>query len=155
VLPGAYRISQDTVLAYPPAGPGVRPDLPRSGLAAPPARPGAGARRCPPAGRPPRSERGRVHRDPLSITTSALRGNVEPLPAAAHLAAIQLPARALACWPYRFLTGPDAEDTPRLFEHATGRGTAVMLMASYAHPGELEPGPAPPGRRPHPGAPGR
>lgn len=78
----------------------------------------------------------------LSMTAPALRGYIEPLLATGDLAAIQLPTRALACWPYRFLPGPDADDTLRLFEQAAGRGTAVMLLAGFAHPRELEPGPA-------------
>lgn len=44
--------------------------------------------------------------NPLCLTASALRGYAGPLLAAGNLAAIQLPTRALACWPYRFLYGP-------------------------------------------------
>jgi len=146
VLPGAYRISHDTVLIYLPAGPGYGLTCP--GAAWPPRRPGPALA---PADVPrlagylsghPEVSVAEFTGDALGITAPMLRGYVEPLLATGHLAAIQLPTRALACWPYRFWPGPDADDTLRLFEHAAGRGTTVMLIASYAHPRELEPGPA-------------
>lgn len=146
VLPGAYRISHDTMLVYPPGGRGYGLTLPGSRW--PTRRPG-------PALAPadvPRLARYLASRpevsavefsgDSLAMPAPVLRGCIEPLLAAGHLAAIQLPTRALACWPYRFLAGPDADDTLRLFEQAASRGTTVMLMAGFTHPRELEPGPA-------------
>ncbi|HEV2373715.1 MAG TPA: lysine 2,3-aminomutase [Streptosporangiaceae bacterium] len=146
VLPGAHRISHDTVLIYLPAGPGYGLACP--GAAHPPRRaapalaPGDVGRLAACLAGHPEVSMVEVAGDALAMPACTLRGYIEPLLAAGHLAAIQLPTRALACWPHRFLAGPDADDTLRLFTQATEQGTTVMLMACFTHPRELEPDPA-------------
>ena len=79
--------------------------------------------------------------DPLAMGASALRRFVEPLLALEQLESIQIDSSALACWPYRFLTVPDADDTLRLFEQIAASGKALTLMASFSHLRELRPAP--------------
>jgi L-lysine 2,3-aminomutase len=81
--------------------------------------------------------------DPLIMGAAALRRYIEPLLAAGQLASIQIRTSALACWPHRFLTGPDADadDTLRLFEQVCAAGKTLTLLAGFCHPRELEPGP--------------
>lgn len=79
--------------------------------------------------------------DPLAMGAPALRRLVEPLLALEQLESIQIDSSALACWPYRFLTDPDADDTLWLFEQITASGKALTLMASFSHPRELRPTP--------------
>jgi L-lysine 2,3-aminomutase len=147
VLPGAYRISQDTMLVYPPAGPGFGIICP--GAAWPASRP---LRALAPAdvprlatylaGHPEISTVELTGTDALSLPAPVLRGYIEPLLTAGHLAAIQLPTQALASWPYRLLAGPDADDTLHLAEQATRHGTTMVLVAAFAHPRELDTAPA-------------
>jgi len=79
--------------------------------------------------------------DPLAMGAPALRRFVEPLLALEQLESIQIDSSALACWPCRFLTDPDADDTLRLFEQIVASGKAFTLMASFSHPRELRPAP--------------
>jgi hypothetical protein len=70
--------------------------------------------------------------DPLTMGAPALRRFVEPLLALEQLESIQIDTSALACWPYRFLTDPDADDTLRLFEQIAGpvRGPGAISRAA-------------------------
>ena len=79
--------------------------------------------------------------DPLAMGAPALRRLVEPSLALEQLEFIQIDSSALACWPYRLLTDPDADDTLRLFEQIAASGKALTLMASFSHPRELRPAP--------------
>jgi L-lysine 2,3-aminomutase len=82
--------------------------------------------------------------DPLMMGAAALRRHVEPLLAVEQLASIRISTSALACWPHRFLNGPDgdADDTLRLFGQVCAAGKNLTLMAGFCHPRELEPAPA-------------
>jgi KamA family protein len=79
--------------------------------------------------------------DPLVMKTSLLRRFVEPLldPALEHVASIRIGTKALAYWPYRFLTQSDSADLLRLFEEVRESGRHLALMAHFSHPRELEP----------------
>ncbi len=79
--------------------------------------------------------------DPLIMRTRVLRRFIEPLldPALDHIESIRIGTKALAYWPYRFLTDPDADDLLRLFEEVRRAGKHLALMAHYSHPRELEP----------------
>ena len=79
--------------------------------------------------------------DPLVMKTSLLRRFVEPLldPALEHVASIRIGTKALAYWPYRFLTQSDSADLLRLFEQVRESGRHLALMAHFSHPRELEP----------------
>ncbi|WAS91051.1 KamA family radical SAM protein [Nannocystis punicea] len=78
--------------------------------------------------------------DPLVMRTAALRRTIEPLLEARlpGLTSIRIGTKALAYWPYRFTTDPDADDLLRLFEEVTERGMHLALMVHASHPREFE-----------------
>ncbi|MFZ0610948.1 MAG: lysine 2,3-aminomutase [Desulfobacterales bacterium] len=78
--------------------------------------------------------------DPLTMSTRLLRRYVAPLleRKSGGLATIRFGSKALAYWPYRFLTDTDADDLLRLFEEITARGLHLAIMAHFSHPRELE-----------------
>jgi L-lysine 2,3-aminomutase len=55
-----------------------------------------------------------------------------------HLRHIRIGSKALAYWPYRFLTDDDADDLLRLFEDVHKTGKHLAFMAHFNHPAELE-----------------
>ncbi|HQF41614.1 MAG TPA: lysine 2,3-aminomutase, partial [Ignavibacteriaceae bacterium] len=55
-----------------------------------------------------------------------------------HLRNIRIGSKALAYWPYRFLTDDDADDLLRLFEDVKKAGKHLAYMAHFNHPVELE-----------------
>jgi KamA family protein len=77
--------------------------------------------------------------DPLVMKTSILEGYIEPLlaPEFDHVHTIRIGSKALAYWPYRFLTDTDSKDLLRLFERVTKSGKQLALMAHFNHPVEL------------------
>jgi len=77
--------------------------------------------------------------DPLVLHTPVLRRYVEPLLAdeLEHVTTIRLGTKALAFWPQRLVSDPDADDLARLFESILERGRRLVLMAHYSHPREL------------------
>ncbi len=77
--------------------------------------------------------------DPLIMRTRVLESYVRPLLEIDSLHSIRIGTKALAWWPYRFLTDEDAEDLLRLFEDVVNAGKHLALMAHYSHPRELEP----------------
>lgn len=78
--------------------------------------------------------------DPLVMGAGMLRRYVEPLlaPELEHLTSIRIGSKALAYWPYRFLTDPDADDLLRLFEEVAASGRQLAFMAHFSHPRELD-----------------
>jgi len=78
--------------------------------------------------------------DPLIMKTRILRSYIEPLlsPEFEHLTSIRIGTKAMAYWPYRFLTDPDADDLLKLFERVRRAGKHLALMAHYSHPRELD-----------------
>ena len=79
--------------------------------------------------------------DPLIMKTSILRRYIEPLLAEdlPQLRHIRLGTKALAYWPQRLVTDPDADDLLRLFEEVAASGRHLALMAHYSHPREFAP----------------
>jgi L-lysine 2,3-aminomutase len=79
--------------------------------------------------------------DPMIMGAEVLRRYVEPLlaPGLEHIESIRIGSKALAYWPHRFLTDPDADDTLRLFEQVVASGRTLAFMAHFSHPRELEP----------------
>jgi len=77
--------------------------------------------------------------DPLIMKTRNLRAYIEPLLEAGlpHLRNIRIGSKALAYWPYRFLTDTDAEDLLALFREVSQSGKQLALMAHFNHPAEL------------------
>ena len=80
--------------------------------------------------------------DPMIMSTEVLRSIVVPLLGLEQLESIRIGTKALAYWPYRFLTDPDAEDMLRLFEQVVAAGKSLAVMAHFSHPRELETEPA-------------
>jgi len=78
--------------------------------------------------------------DPLIMKTAVLRRYIEPLLEKdyRHLVSIRIGTKAMAYWPHRFLTDPDADDLLRLFEDVRKAGRHLAIMAHYSHPRELE-----------------
>jgi KamA family protein len=78
--------------------------------------------------------------DPLVMKAQNLAEILEPLLGAEfnHLQTIRIGSKALAFWPYRFLTDRDADDLLRLFERLVARGKHLALMAHFNHWREME-----------------
>ncbi len=54
-----------------------------------------------------------------------------------NLRTIRIGTKALAYWPYKFLTDDDAKETLKLFERITAKGLHLGFMAHFNHPVEL------------------
>mgnify|MGYP001172364656 CR=1 FL=1 len=78
--------------------------------------------------------------DPLVMRTPLLRRYLEPLlgEGLEHIDTIRIGTKALAFWPQRFLTDPDADDLLALFEEIVRSGRHLAFMAHFSHPRELE-----------------
>jgi len=78
--------------------------------------------------------------DPLVMKTSFLEAYLYPLLRAdlPNLQNIRIGTKALAYWPYRFLTDSDAEDLLELFREVKRSGKHLAIMAHYNHYAELE-----------------
>jgi KamA family protein len=78
--------------------------------------------------------------DPLVMRAWHLRAYIEPLlgPKYEHIRHIRIGSKALAFWPYKFVTDPDADMLLRLFERVVASGRHLALMAHFTHPRELD-----------------
>ena len=76
--------------------------------------------------------------DPMIMGAAALARYIEPLLEIDHVMSVRIGTKALAWWPYRFVTDPDADDVLRLFERVVRSGRHLALMAHHTHPRELE-----------------
>lgn len=78
--------------------------------------------------------------DPLIMKTKRLETYVRPLLDAdiPNLRNIRIGSKALAYWPYRFLTDDDADDLIKLFDDVRKAGKHLAFMAHFNHPVELE-----------------
>lgn len=78
--------------------------------------------------------------DPLVMRARHLRTCIEPLlgPEFEHVRQIRIGSKALAFWPYRFVSDPDADELLRLFAEVVARGRHLALMAHFSHPRELD-----------------
>lgn len=78
--------------------------------------------------------------DPLIMSTPVLQRWVEPLldDRLSHVTSIRIGTKAVAYWPYRVTSGPDADDLMRLLERCVARGKNVAVMMHVSHPRELE-----------------
>lgn len=77
--------------------------------------------------------------DPLVMKAKILEGHIAPILEAGieHLRTIRIGSKALAYWPFRFTTDPDADDLLRLFDRIVSSGRHLALMAHFSHPREL------------------
>ncbi len=79
--------------------------------------------------------------DPMIMSTAHLRRYIEPLlgPGLEHIRHIRIGTKAVAYWPQRFVTDPDADDFLRLVGEIREAGRLPAIMAHYSHARELEP----------------
>ena len=79
--------------------------------------------------------------DPMIMGAPVLRRYLEPLlePGLEHIESVRIGSKALAYWPQRFVSDPDADETLRLFERIIASGRTLAFMAHFSHPRELEP----------------
>jgi L-lysine 2,3-aminomutase len=80
--------------------------------------------------------------DPMVMRADVLARFVVPLLAIDSVRTVRIGTKAVAYWPYRFLSDPDADDVSRLFEQVVRSGRQLAIMAHYSHPRELAPDPA-------------
>jgi len=78
--------------------------------------------------------------DPLIMKTKILETYIRPLLDAkiSNLRNIRIGTKALAYWPFRFLTDDDADDLLRLFSDVKKAGKHLAFMAHFNHPVELK-----------------
>ncbi|GAA1678983.1 lysine 2,3-aminomutase [Glycomyces endophyticus] len=76
--------------------------------------------------------------DPMIMGEPVLRRYIEPLLSMDHVESIRIGSKALAYWPQRFVSDPDAEDTLRLFEQVVDSGRNLAFMAHFSHSKELD-----------------
>lgn len=79
--------------------------------------------------------------DPLIMKTKILEAYIRPLLESNlnNLRNIRIGSKALAYWPYRFLTDDDANDLLKLFSDVKKAGKHLAFMAHFNHPVELDP----------------
>ena len=77
--------------------------------------------------------------DAMIMGAPVLRRYIEPLIALPQLESIRIGTKALAYWPQRFVTDPDADDTLRLFGEVVDSGKNLAFQAHFTHPNELVP----------------
>ncbi|MEE9169165.1 MAG: lysine 2,3-aminomutase [bacterium] len=78
--------------------------------------------------------------DPLIMKTDILASYIRPLLEAdlPNLQSIRIGTKALAYWPYRFLTDSDSNQLLDLFSEVNRKGKHLAFMAHFSHPRELE-----------------
>jgi len=77
--------------------------------------------------------------DAMIMGEPVLRRYIEPLLELEQLESIRIGTKALAYWPQKFVTDPDADDMLRLFERVVEAGKNLAFQAHFSHPRELEP----------------
>ena len=77
--------------------------------------------------------------DAMIMGAPVLRRYIEPLIQLEQLESIRMGTKALAYWPQRFVTDPDADDTLRLFEEVCESGKNLAFQAHFSHHREIEP----------------
>ena len=77
--------------------------------------------------------------DPLTATSKILATYIEPLLTEEfdHIHTIRIGSKALAYWPYRFLTDKDADNLIDLFTKVREAGKNIAFQAHFNHPTEL------------------
>lgn len=78
--------------------------------------------------------------DPLFMKTKVLAGYIDSLLEAdlPNLRTIRIGSKALAYWPYRFLSDNDSDALLDLFEKIVANGKHLAIMAHFNHPRELQ-----------------
>lgn len=80
--------------------------------------------------------------DPMIMKPKVLASYIDPLLDAdlPNLKNIRIGTKALAYWPYKFVTDDHAEELLNLFSKISDSGLHLALMGHYSHPVELETG---------------
>ena len=78
--------------------------------------------------------------DPMVMSTAVLRSYVSPIlePGLEHIRSVRFGTKAVAYWPYRFTSDPDARALLNLFEEIIATGRSVDIMLHLSHPREVE-----------------
>lgn len=78
--------------------------------------------------------------DPMVMRAKVMRPYIEALlkHQTARPLTIRFGTKALAYWPYRFLTDKDADELMQLFEKIVAAGHQLAIMAHFSHDRELE-----------------
>lgn len=78
--------------------------------------------------------------DPLVMKTKLLSAYIDALLSGdiPNLKTIRIGTKALAYWPYRFLTDNDAKELLDLFKKVSDSGIHLAIMAHFNHPKELD-----------------
>ena len=78
--------------------------------------------------------------DPMLMKSKIFKNYMDNILAAdiQHLKTIRIGSKALAYWPYRFLTDDDADDLLKTFEKVAKAGKNLSFMAHFNHPQEME-----------------
>jgi KamA family protein len=77
--------------------------------------------------------------DPMIMSEGVLNRYIEPLLSVDQLESIRIGTKALAYWPQRWVSDPDADDTLRLYQRVVESGKNLAFMAHFTHPNELMP----------------
>jgi len=77
--------------------------------------------------------------DPMTMRTAVFERYVTPLLESGleNLTTIRIGTKAVAYWPQRFVTDPDADDLLRLYERVIASGRNLAVMGHFSHPREL------------------
>lgn len=77
--------------------------------------------------------------DPMIMGTKVLKRYLEALlePELEHVQTIRIGTKAVAYWPHRFVTDPDADELIALFDRIVAAGKHLAIMGHYSHPTEL------------------
>ena len=77
--------------------------------------------------------------DPLTMSASRIAGYVDALLDSRlhNIQTIRFGTKALAYWPYRFLSDPDSDNLMRVFDKIVRAGKNLAIMAHFSHPVEL------------------
>ena len=80
--------------------------------------------------------------DPMIMKAKMFRTYIDVLLEAnlPNLKTIRIGTKALAYWPYKFLTDDDADETLKTFEEVTNKGLHLAFMAHFNHHKELSTG---------------
>ena len=77
--------------------------------------------------------------DPMTMSTTFLKQHLNPfiLDGVEQIQTIRIGTKALAYWPYRFLSDSDSDELIRFFEKIVKQGKNLVLMGHFNHPVEL------------------
>ena len=78
--------------------------------------------------------------DPMVMRTAVISRYLQPVledPRLGHVQTIRIGTKAIAYWPQRFVSDPDADELMRLFERVVATGRTLAVQAHVSHPVEF------------------